>query len=346
MDSEVIVHLLARSRRGDLVERAREALEKVSGAFSLVLSDGETLIGARDPRGFRPLCLGRLDQATVIASESCALDLMGAEYVREIAPGEMVVVDGSGIRSIPARAAVEPAHCIFEYIYFSRPDSIVFGHAVDPIRRRLGRRLAEENPADADIVISVPDSSNSAALGFAERSGIPFELGLIRNHYVGRTFIQPTPGLRDLRVRIKYNPIREVLDGKRVVVVDDSIVRGTTMRKLIKMMRRAGAREVHLRISSPPIAFPCFYGIDTPSRGELIASSHTVKEIKTYLRVDSVAYLSIEKLIEAAPDDLGYCTACFSGDYPVEFEKAPNKGILEDVVVNLKRPTPLARYTT
>ncbi len=343
-DSEVIVHLLARSRKGGLVERVQEAIDQVSGAFSLILSDGDTLIGARDPRGFRPLCLGRIDQSMVIASESCALDLMGAEYVREIEPGEMVVIDKRGIRSIAPRNPVDSTHCIFEYVYFSRPDSIVFGHSVDPIRRRLGQLLAEEHPADADIVISVPDSSNSAALGFAEKSGIPFELGLIRNHYVGRTFIQPSPGLRDLRVRIKYNPIREVMEGKRVVVVDDSIVRGTTMRKLVKIIRRAGAREVHLRISSPPIAYPCFYGIDTPTRGELIASSHTVDEIRTYLRVDDVAYLSLDNLIRSAPEGLGYCTACFCGDYPVEFETEPGKEVLEDVVVNLKRPSPLTRF--
>ncbi len=330
MDSEVIVHLLARSSGADLVERTRDALSQVSGAYSLVLSDGETLIGARDPRGFRPLCIGKLEATTVIASESCALDLVGAEYVREIAPGEMVVIDAGGLRSVPPADPVEPRHCIFEYVYFSRPDSIVFGHAVDQIRRCLGQLLAEEHPAEADIVISVPDSSNSAALGFSERSGIPFEIGLIRNHYVGRTFIQPTPRLRDLRVRIKYNPVRQVLEGKRVVVVDDSIVRGTTMRKLVKMLRRAGATEVHLRISSPPIQYPCYYGIDTPTRGELIASSHTVDEIRTYLRVDSVAYLSLENLIRSAPEGLGYCTACFHGDYPVPFETLPRKELLEE----------------
>ncbi len=329
MDSEVIVHLLARAAGASLIERATEALAKVSGAFSLVLCDGETMIAARDPRGFRPLCIGKRSDAIIIASESCALDLVGATYVREIEPGEMIVVDRKGVRSFPAGHPPPSKHCIFEYVYFSRPDSVVFGHSVDPIRRRLGQRLAAEHPAEADIVIAVPDSSNSAALGFSEKSGIPFEIGLIRNHYVGRTFIQPTQGLRDHRVRIKYNPVREVLDGKRVVMVDDSIVRGTTMRKLVKMLRRAGAREVHLRISSPPIQYPCYYGIDTPTRGELIASSHSVDEIRKYLRVESVFYLSLPNLIAASPSSLGYCTACFSGDYAVPFEKVPTKEILE-----------------
>jgi len=239
------------------------------------------------------------------------------------------VVRGEELRSLTLEEKPAASQCIFEYIYFSRPDSVVFGHTVDPIRRRLGRLLAEEHPADGDIVISVPDSSNSAALGFAERSGIPFEIGLIRNHYVGRTFIQSSQQLRDLRVRVKYNPVRNVLSGKRVVVVDDSIVRGTTMRKLIQMLRGAGAREVILRISSPPIRFPCFYGIDTPTRGELIASTHSVDEIGKYLGVDDVRYLSLAKLREAVPPAGGYCTACFDGEYPVPFGKVPSKEILE-----------------
>ncbi|RPJ43809.1 MAG: amidophosphoribosyltransferase, partial [Candidatus Latescibacterota bacterium] len=245
-------------------------------------------------------------------------------------PGEIVIIESGRLESLRLDGPAEPRHCIFEFIYFSRPDSVIFGHPVDPVRRRLGRLLAKTFPAEADIVISVPDSSNSAALGYAEESGIPFEMGLIRNHYVGRTFIQPIQHLRDLRVRVKFNPVRNVLEGKRVVVVDDSIVRGTTMRKLVKMIRRAGAKDVILRISSPPIQYPCFYGIDTPTRGELIASTHTIEEIKKYLDVTDLAYLPIEKLIEAAPAGLGYCTACFSGDYPIPFDHTPSKEILEN----------------
>ncbi|MFH1277753.1 MAG: amidophosphoribosyltransferase [Candidatus Eisenbacteria bacterium] len=333
MDTEVIVHLIARSRRKTLVDRVQDALRTVKGAYSLVLTDGRTLIAARDPHGYRPLCFGRLGGGIIVASESCALDLLGAAYEREIGAGEMLIVENGNLRSMPVDGEPEPRHCIFEYIYFSRPDSVIFGHPVDPVRRRLGRILAEESPADADIVISVPDSSNSAALGFAERSGIRFEMGLIRNHYVGRTFIQPVQHLRDLRVRVKFNAVRDVLEGKRVVVVDDSIVRGTTMRKLVKMIRKAGAKDVILRISSPPIRFPCFYGIDTPTRGELIGSTHSVEEIGRYLRVDDIAYLSLEGLHRAAPEGLGYCTACFSGDYPTPFEELPSKEILENGTV-------------
>ena len=330
MDTEVIVHIIARSRAETLVDRAREALRSVRGAYSLVLTDGRVLIAARDPHGFRPLCLGRLDDGLIVASESCALDLVGAEYDREIAPGEMLVLEEGRVRSIDLNGDPEPRHCIFEFIYFSRPDSIIFGHPVDPVRRRLGHVLADEHPADADIVIGVPDSSNMAALGYAEHSGIRFEMGLIRNHYVGRTFIQPTQRLRDLRVRVKFNAVRDVLEGKRVAVVDDSIVRGTTMRKLVKMVRAAGASAVHLRISSPPIRYPCFYGIDTPTRGELIASTHSVEEIGRYLSVDSVGYLSLEGLLRAAPEGLGYCTACFDGRYSVPFGEHQSKEILEN----------------
>jgi amidophosphoribosyltransferase len=330
MDTEVIVHLIARSRKETLVERTRESLRTVQGAFSLVIADGKRLLAARDRQGFRPLCIGRIDGGYLVASESCALDIVGASYLREVEPGELVVIEGGRLESIPLDGAPAARHCIFEFIYFSRPDSVIFGHPVDPVRRRLGRLLAETFPTKADIVISVPDSSNSAALGYAERSGIPFEMGLIRNHYVGRTFIQPIQHLRDLRVRVKFNAVRSVLEGKRVVVVDDSIVRGTTMRKLVKMIRRAGAKEVILRISSSPIQYPCFYGIDTPTRGELIASTHTVEEIKKYLDVEDLAYLPIEKMLEAAPPGLGYCTACFDGNYPIPFEHQPSKEILED----------------
>ena len=330
MDTEVIAHLIARSPEEEIVGRTRDALRRVQGAYSLVLTDGDSLIGARDPHGFRPLCIGRIDGAIFLSSESCALDIVGAEYVREVEPGEIVIAREGKIESIRIEDDKDERHCIFEYIYFSRPDSIVFGHQVEPVRRRLGRMLAEEHPADADIVISVPDSSNSAAAGFSERSGIPLEMGLIRNHYVGRTFIQPSQRVRDLRVRVKYNPVASVLKGKRVVMVDDSIVRGTTMRKLVKILLKAGASEVHLRISSPPIRYPCFYGIDTPTRAELIAATHTVEEIATYLRVEDLKYLSLEKLLEAAPDGLGYCTACFDGAYPTSFEQMPSKEILEN----------------
>ncbi|MFH1679871.1 MAG: amidophosphoribosyltransferase [Candidatus Eisenbacteria bacterium] len=330
MDTEVIVHLIARSRRKTLVDRVQESLRSVKGAFSLVLADGRRLIAARDPDGFRPLCIGRIGEGFLVASESCALDILNATYEREVGAGEMVVIEDGKIRSIPLDGSRDPHHCIFEFIYFSRPDSTIFGHAVDPVRRRLGHVLAESFPAEADIVISVPDSSNSAALGYSERSGIPFEMGLIRNHYVGRTFIQPIQHMRDLRVRVKFNAVRNVLAGKRVVVVDDSIVRGTTMRKLVKMIRHAGAARVILRISSPPIRYPCFYGIDTPTRGELIASTHTVEEIRKYLDVDDLAYLTIEGLKGAAPAGLGYCTACFDGAYPIPFSHTPSKEILEN----------------
>jgi amidophosphoribosyltransferase len=315
-----------------------EALARCQGAYSLVLLAGDKLIGVRDARGFRPLCLGKRGEAYVLASETCALDIVGADFIREIDPGEMVVIDGSGVRSLrlfrpePARA------CVFELIYFSRPDSEVFGVSVDSIRRRLGRRLAEEHPAEADIVISVPDSSNSAALGFSEQSGIPFELGLIRNHYVGRTFIAPKQITRDFGVNLKFNAVRRILDGKRVVVVDDSIVRGTTSRSLVAMLRHAGAREIHFRVSSPPIGWSCYYGIDTPNRRELIASSHTVEQIRKYLHVDSLGYLSMEGLRSCVdrPDD--HCYACFNGDYSVRFGEEMDKLALERGRVPEQRP--------
>src|SRR2546426_463727 len=295
-DTEVILHLIARSKSTEIERMIPEALARCQGAFTLViLADGK-LIGVRDPRGFRPLCLGRRGEAHVLASETCALDMVGAEFVREIRPGELVVIDGSGVKSYSALTPKPSRACVFELIYFSRPDSEVFGESVDQIRRLLGRTLAKEHPAPADIVISVPDSSNSAALGYSEESRIPFELGLIRNHYVGRTFIAPQQMKRDFGVNLKFNAVRRILDGKRVVVVDDSIVRGTTSRSLVAMLRGAGAREIHLRVSSPPIGWSCYYGIDTPNRKELIASSHTVEEIRRYLHVDSLGYLSMEGL--------------------------------------------------
>jgi amidophosphoribosyltransferase len=314
-DTEVILHLIARSKATEIERMIPEALARCQGAYTLVILAGDKLIGLRDSRGFRPLCLGRRGEAYVLASETCALDMVGAEFVREIAPGEMVVIDGSGMKSYTPFSPKPGRACVFELIYFSRPDSEVFGESVDQVRRRLGRKLAAEHPAEADIVIAVPDSSNSAALGYSEASGIPFELGLIRNHYVGRTFIAPQQMKRDFGVNLKFNPVRRILDGKSVVVVDDSIVRGTTSRSLVAMLRGAGAREIHLRVSSPPIGWSCYYGIDTPNRKELIASSHTVEEIRRYLHVDSLGYLSMEGLKSCVSRPEDHCYACFDGHY-------------------------------
>ena len=332
-DTEVILHRIARSKATELERMIPEALARCQGAYSLVILAGETLVGVRDPRGFRPLCLGRRDEAHVLASETCALDIVGAEFVREIQPGEMVLIDGRGVRSFQILAPEPSRACVFELIYFSRPDSVVFGASVDSVRRKLGRRLAGEHPADADIVISVPDSSNSAALGFSEASGIPFELGLIRNHYVGRTFIAPEQITRSFGVNMKFNPVRRILEGKRVVVVDDSIVRGTTSRSLVMMLRSAGAREVHFRVSSPPIGWSCYYGIDTPNRSELIASSHTIDEIRKYLHVDSLGYLSMEGLRSCVEKPDGHCYACFNGDYSVRFGEEMDKLALERAAI-------------
>lgn len=329
-DSEVILHLIARSREKTLEEMIVDAVRQLRGAFSFVLMTTDKMIGVRDPQSLRPLCIGRLDDSVVITSESCALDILGAEYVRDFEPGELVIIDERGIRSRQAFDEVRPAKCIFEFIYFSRPDSIVFGENVDKIWRKLGTVLARNHPVDADMVISVPDSSNTSSLGFAHESGIPFELGLIRNHYVGRTFIQPSQSLRDGTVRLKFNTVDGVLKGKRVVVVDDSIVRGSTMRKLVVMLRKAGAKEVHLRIASPPIQFPCFYGIDMPSRSELIASSCDVEGIREYLAVESLEYLTLEDLRSVVRDPENFCYACFSGEYPVPIQTVElNKSVLE-----------------
>ncbi len=268
----------------------------------------------------------------MVASETCAFDLVSADFVREVEPGEVVRVDPQGLRARRALPAAEPRqHCVFEHIYFSRPDSRVFGANVDRVRRRLGHRLAEEHPADADLVIAVPDSSNSIALGYSERSGLPFELGLIRNHYVGRTFIQPHQAGRDFGVRVKFNPVREILDGRRVVVVDDSIVRGTTSRKLVRLLRRAGAREVHFRVGSPPVTHPCFYGIDTPSRRELIGALKTVEEIRDYLGVDSLGYLSLDGMLACEAEPRQFCRACFTGQYPVTVDPSSGKLALEQM---------------
>jgi amidophosphoribosyltransferase len=297
-DSEVIVHRLARSNAASPTDRLAEALSGVEGAYSLIVAIGDMLLAARDPRGWRPLAMGRLGDAIVFASETCALDIIGATYERDVAPGEIVSVNGNGVQSMFQAQKHDLARCVFEYVYFARPDSRVFGGSVDRARRALGRRLATEHPAPtAELVFSVPDSSNSAALGFAEKSGLPYELALIRNHYVGRTFIQPTQAGRDAKVKVKYNPVREVLDGKSVVMVDDSIVRGTTTRGLVALVRAAGAREVHMRVSSSPVTGPCYYGIDTPSREELIAANYTIPEIAAHLGVDSLGYLSLDGML-------------------------------------------------
>jgi amidophosphoribosyltransferase len=317
-DTEVILHLIAQARSKDLVDCTVEALQQVQGAYSLLVMSRDELIAVRDPHGFRPLCLGQLGDAYVLASETCALDLIEAEYLREVMPGELIRISADGVQSYVPFAPAPSRRCVFELIYFARPDSDVFGHNVYMMRKAFGSRLAREAPIQADVVIPVPDSGIPAALGFAEAAGIPFDIGLIRNHYVGRTFIEPQSSIRHFGVKIKLNANRRFLEGKRVVVVDDSIVRGTTSKKLVQMIRQAGAKEVHMRISSPPTTHPCLYGIDTPTSDELIASSHTVDEICEYLQADSLAYLSHEGMMRVAREsEQSYCSACFTGDYPI-----------------------------
>ena len=327
MDSEVVVHRLARSLAESPEGRLADALRGVEGAFSIVMALGDTLLAVRDPRGWRPLVMGRLNHAPVFASETCALDIVGATYERDIEPGEIFAADAAGERSIFPFERRELKRCVFEHVYFARPDSRIFGGSVDRARRALGRRLAQECPApNADLVFSVPDSSNSAAIGYAEESGLPYELALIRNHYVGRTFIQPTQATHDAKVRLKYNAVREVLAGKRVVMVDDSIVRGTTTRGLVTLVRAAGALEVHMRVSSAPVTGPCYYGIDTPSREELIAANNNLEEIRSSLGVDSLGYLSLDGMLTSVPGGPdGFCHACFSGDYPTPPPTDPDK---------------------
>jgi len=331
MDSEVVIHLIAQSRLSNLHERIVDALQHVQGSYSLLLLAEDELIGVRDPHGFRPLVLGEVGGSYVLASETCALDLIEATYIREIEPGEMVVINKSGIQSTFPFKKANPSHCIFEFIYFARPDSYVFGQNVYTTRKEFGRQLARETGVEADVVIPVPDSGVPAALGYAEEAGIPFGLGLIRNHYVGRTFIEPRQTIRHFGVKIKLNPVKDVLKGKRVVVVDDSIVRGTTSKKIIKMIRNAGAAEIHMRISSPPTMFPCYYGIDTPTRQELIASSHNIEEIRKYITADTLGYISLEGVRKVVDRPVNYCVACFCGDYPVPFpgEKMLQLGLFE-----------------
>jgi amidophosphoribosyltransferase len=318
-DTEVIVHLIARSSARNLSGAIADALNQVEGAYSLLLLTRDEIYAIRDPRGFRPLCLGRLDGAWVVASETCAFDLIDAEYVREVGPGEMVRISRSGIESI--RFAPEKPHqyCIFEHVYFSRPDSLVFGRPVNQSRERLGRLLAREHPIEADIVTPVPDSGTPAAVGYAAESGIPFRMALIRNHYIGRTFIEPVQAIRDFGVKLKLNPVRRMLEGQRVVLVDDSIVRGTTSRKIVRLVREAGATEVHVRISCPPTISPCYYGVDTPRREELIGAQKSVEEIRQFLGADSLGYLSLSSLRAAVEDTEGkFCTSCYTGSYPTE----------------------------
>jgi amidophosphoribosyltransferase len=323
-DTEVILHLYARSHRERLEDAIAASLSKVMGAFSLLFLTPDALVAARDPWGFRPLVIGRLGSATILCSETCALDLIDAEYVRDVEPGELVVVDRRGLRSFRPFPPEPHRQCVFEHVYFARPDSRVFGRNVLASRLLLGRQLAREQPADADIVVPIPDSGMGAALGYAEESGLPFQWGLIRNHYVGRTFIEPQQSIRSFGVKIKLNPVAEVLEGKRVVLIDDSIVRGTTSRKIVGMVREAGAREVHMRISSPPTTGPCYYGIDTPLKSELIASDHTTEEIRRHIGADTLGYLSHQGLLVAVDDAEGgrHCTACFSGRYPVAVAQA------------------------
>ena len=330
VDTEVLVHMIARSRGADMVSRMESALATVKGSYSLLTLLPNALIGIRDPHGFRPLSIGKVGNSYVLASESCAFDLIGATYIRDVEPGEMVVITDAGIEHFRLFPKITEAACIFELIYFARPDSRVFGIPVYQARKRLGRRLAADSPVEADIVVPVPDSGLAPALGYAEDSGSPLDMGLVRNHYVGRTFIEPQQSIRHFGVKIKLNAVPGLLAGKRVVVIDDSIVRGTTSRKIVSMIREAGAREVHMRITSAPINFPCFYGIDTPNRGELIASSHTLEEIRRYLKADSLAYLSVEAMeeevrcsqtfLEGESRTPGhYCKACFNGNYPIPF---------------------------
>jgi amidophosphoribosyltransferase len=321
-DTEVVLHLYARSKAPSVEEALVESVAQISGAFSLVFLTKNRLIAARDPHGFRPLALGKLGDAWIVCSETCALDLIGASYVRDIDPGEVLIISDGGLRSMKPFPKAPLAHCVFEHVYFARPDSYVFGRSVNEVRTDLGRILAREAAVDADVVVPIPDSGVCAAIGFADEAHVPMRMGLIRNHYVGRTFIQPQQSIRHFSVRVKLNPVRSILEGKRVVLIDDSIVRGTTSRKIVRMVRAAGAREVHLRISCPPTVSPCFYGVDTPSRTELIAATHSQDEIRKYVEADSLAYLSLEGLkMAVGPEQNSYCTSCYTGVYPVAFPR-------------------------
>jgi amidophosphoribosyltransferase len=321
-DTEVIVHLVARSRRNRFIDRFVEAIRQLEGAFALVALTNKKLIGARDPHGIRPLVLGQLDGRYILASETCALDIIGARFVRDIENGEVVVISDEGIESMRFAPEQRARPCVFEYIYFSRPDSVVNGHSIYEVRKRMGRELAREAPAEVDVIVPVPDSGVPAALGYAQACGVPYELGIIRNHYVGRTFIQPTQSVRELGVRLKHSANRAAIHGKRIVLVDDSLVRGTTSVKIVRMMREAGAREVHFRIASPPITHPDFYGIDTPDKDKLLAATHDLEGMRRYIGADSLAFLSVEGLYRALgeerrnPVQPQFTDHCFTGDYP------------------------------
>jgi amidophosphoribosyltransferase len=318
-DTEVVLHKIARSRSADLIGAIVDTFREIEGAYSMLFLTRNSLIAVRDPRGFRPLCLGQLGDSYVVASETCAFDLIDATYLRDIHPGEILIIDGEGLHSSFPLPKERAAHCIFEHVYFSRPDSLVFGRSVNKSRHKMGQQLAREHPADADIVVPVPDSGTAAAIGYASESGLKFRFGLVRNHYVGRTFIEPKQSIRHFGVKVKLNPVRDLIEGLRVVLIDDSIVRGTTSKKIVQMMRQAGAREVHVRISCPPTIEPCFFGVDTPTRDELIAANLTVDEIARFIGADSLGYLSMEGLLRACDDPLGnrHCTACYTNDYPM-----------------------------
>ena len=317
-DSEVIVHLMAQAKSASFVDRAAEALRQVSGAYSLVLMTENELLAARDPRGFRPLCLGKLVGGYIVASETCVMDLIEAEFIREVEPGELILINENGLQSFFPFKKEETKHCVFEHIYFARPDSFLFGEHVYMARNEMGKAMAQESPADVDLIVPVPDSGVVSAMGFAEESNIPFEMGLIRNHYVGRTFIEPQSQIRNFGVKLKLNAVKNLIEGKRLAIIDDSIVRGTTSRNIVKMLLESGAKEVHLRISSPPILHSCFYGIDTPNKEELIAHTNTLEETRQYLGANSLSYLSINKMLEVLQNGKNkFCSACFDGNYPV-----------------------------
>ena len=323
-DTEVVLHKIARSRSMDLIDAIVETFNEVEGAYSMLFLTKDSLIAVRDPRGFRPMCLGQLGDAYVVASETCAFDLIDATYLRDVQPGEILVIDSFGLHSSFPLAKEKAAHCIFEHVYFSRPDSIVFGRSVNKSRHKMGQQLAREHPADADIVVPVPDSGVAAAIGYASESGLKFRFGLVRNHYVGRTFIEPKQSIRHFGVKVKLNPVRDLIEGLRVVLIDDSIVRGTTSKKIVQMVRQAGAREVHVRISCPPTIAPCFYGVDTPTRDELIGANLKIDEIARFIDADSLGYLSLDGLLRACGDPKGnrHCTACYTNDYPIPVTSA------------------------
>ncbi len=337
-DSELIAHLVLH-KKGSLEERLVKVFDELKGAWSVVFLTPDAVLAARDPYGFRPLCIGRKGDAIIFTSETCALDIIDAEYIRDVEPGEIVIADHNGLRSVQGPKRSHAAMCIFEYIYFSRPDSMIFQHGVYKVRKQLGLQVALESPVEgADLVVPMPASGNYAALGYSQGSGLPYEYGVIRNHYVGRTFIQPSPSVRNLGVRLKLNPVREILEGKKIVVVDDSIVRGTTSKLRTRALREAGAREIHMRVSCPPIRFPCFYGIDFSSKGELIACSSTVEQICDFIGADSLAYLSLEGMFRAMPFPAKhFCSACFTGSYPIKVDDDSTKMCLESGSVEPSR---------